>query len=140
MEGASGGLGAVLFADVIFDDRLELFSDTLALQRDGLTAIDVPRRHWHLVGARQADADIRVLRFARTVHHAAHYGDPHLLHPGIDGSPDGHLRPQIRLDALRELLEVGAGGAPAPGARAPNRRDGAQAHGLQQLLRNLDFA
>src|ERR1051325_8169952 len=112
MGGASGGPGAVPFADVNFDDPPEILSDTLAFERDGLTAIDVHRRHRHLVGARQADADIRVLRFARTVHHAAHYGDPHLLHPGIDGAPDGHLRPQIRLDALRELLEVGAGGAP----------------------------
>src|SRR5882762_5541663 len=65
----SGGLGAVFFPDVILDDRLELFRDALAFERDGLAAVDVYRRDRHLVGAGQADADVRVLRLARPVHH-----------------------------------------------------------------------
>src|ERR687888_931172 len=121
MGRASGGLGAVLFADVILDDRLELFRDALALERDGLAAIDVDRRHRHLVGPRQADTDVRMLRFAGAVHHAAHDSDTHLLDARMPLAPNRHLRAQIALDLLRELLEVSAGGAPATRAGAHHR-------------------
>src|SRR5438067_8187432 len=69
---ASGRLGAVFFADVALDDHLEFFRDALTLERHGLAAVDVDRRDRHLVGSRQADADVGVLRFAGPVHHAAH--------------------------------------------------------------------
>src|SRR5919197_4447308 len=88
---ASGGLGAVFFPDVILDDRLELFRDALALERDGLAAIDVHRRDRYLVGARQADADVRVLRLAGPVDHTAHHRDAQVLHPGMRRAPDRHL-------------------------------------------------
>src|SRR5690348_1693399 len=91
---ASGGLGAVFFPDVILDDRQELFGDALALERDGLAAIDVDRRDRHLVRARQADADVGVLRLARPVHHAAHDGNAHLLDAGMALAPHRHLRAQ----------------------------------------------
>src|SRR5438552_15483330 len=61
MAVGSGGLGAVFFADVVLDDRLELLRDALTLERHGLAAVDVDRRHRHLVRARQADADVGVL-------------------------------------------------------------------------------
>src|SRR3954470_23937993 len=137
---ASGGLCAVFFPDVILDDRLEFFGDARAFQRDGLAAIDVHRRDRYFVGARQADADVRVLRFARPVHHAAHHGDAHLLHARMALAPHRHLRAQIAFDLLRELLEIGAGGAPAARTGAHHRRKGAQAHRLQELLRHLHFA
>src|SRR5262245_45504233 len=70
---------AVLLAHVALDDRLELLGDALALEGHGLVAVDVHRRHRHFAGARQADADVGVLGFARPVDHAAHDRDAHLL-------------------------------------------------------------
>src|SRR5918994_5388478 len=77
------GGGAVLVAHVAFDDGLELFRDALALERHGLAAIHVHRRHRHFAGAGQADADVRVLGFARTVHHAPHHRHAHVLDAGV---------------------------------------------------------
>src|SRR5215212_2104494 len=74
---------AVVLSYVSFDDRLEVLRDALALQRHGLAAVDVHRRHRHLAGSGQADADVGVLRFAGPVHHAAHDRDAQLLHAGI---------------------------------------------------------
>src|SRR5436190_14481298 len=71
----SGGLGAVLFADVILDERLELLRDALALERHGLATVDVHRRDRHLVRSGQADADVGVLGFAGAIDHAAHHCD-----------------------------------------------------------------
>src|SRR5258706_4809568 len=91
MAVGSGRLGAVFFADVILDDRLELLRDVLALERHGLAAVDVHRRHRYLVGSRETDADVGVLGFTRPVDHAAHDRDAHLFHPGVCGAPDRHL-------------------------------------------------
>ena len=133
--------GRVVVADVVLDDRLELLGDAPALERHGLLAVDVDRRDRHLVGARQADADVGVLRFARAVDHAAHHRDLHLLDARIALLPDRHLRAQVVLDALRP--------APgnrcwwcvrSPGRRVDHRREAAQAHGLQHLLRDDHFA
>src|SRR4051812_43465832 len=66
-----GDLLAVFLGDVSLDDGLELLGDALALQRHGLRAVDVHRRDRHLTGARQADADVGVLRLARAVDDAA---------------------------------------------------------------------
>ncbi len=54
--------------------------------------------------------------------------------PGIALLPDRHLGAQIALDAVREVLEIGAGGAPAARAGGDLRREGAQSQALQQLL------
>src|SRR6188768_100703 len=121
---------AVVFAHVAFDDGLELLGDAPALERHGLLAVDVNRRHRHFAGARQADADVRVLGFAGSVDHAAHHRDAHVLDPGIGALPDWHLLAQIGLDLVRQLLEHGAGGAPAARAGAHHRRERAQPHGL----------
>src|SRR3954469_2649630 len=104
-------LATVFFPDVRFDDPLELLRDALALEGHGLLAVDVHRRHRHFAGARQADADVGVLRFAGPVDHAAHDRHPHLLDAGMGGLPHRHLRAQVALDLLREVLEYGARGA-----------------------------
>src|SRR5262245_55531292 len=59
--------GAIGRAHVLFDDPLEVFGDALALERDRLRTVDVDRRDRTLARARQADTDVRVLRFARPV-------------------------------------------------------------------------
>src|SRR5258706_14699901 len=58
---------AVLVGDVALDDRLEFLGDALALEGHRLAAVDVHRRDRHFAGARQADADVGVLRLARAV-------------------------------------------------------------------------
>ncbi len=131
---------AVGRAHVIGDDLLEFLGDALALERDGLLAVDVHRRDGHFARARQADADVGHLRFARAVDHAAHDGDAHLLHAGVAGAPLRHLRAQVGLDLVGELLEVGAGRPAASRAGRHQRRERAQAHRLQDLLRDHDFA
>src|SRR5688572_3042734 len=67
----------VFILDVGLDDRLELFRDALALERHGLLAVDIHRRHRHFAGARQADADIGMLGFAGAVDYATHHRDAH---------------------------------------------------------------
>ena len=54
-------------------------------------------------------------------------------------APLGHAVAQIGLDVLRQLLEVGAGGAATARAGDHHRREGAQPHGLQDLLRDGHF-
>ncbi len=95
-------------------------------QRHRLHAVDVDRRDRVLPRARQADADVGVLAFARPVHHAAHHRDVHVLHAGVARAPHRHLRAQIALDPVRQLLEEGAGGAPASrDTRSPAARTSA---------------
>src|SRR6185503_6095496 len=91
LERLDGDSLAVFSADVVFDDRLEFLGDAIALERDGLFAVDVDRGDGHLAGAGKADADVRVLRFAGAVHHAAHHRDPHGFHAGVRLAPDRHL-------------------------------------------------
>src|SRR5687768_3247753 len=91
---------AVLLADVALDDRLEFLGDALALERHGLLAVDVHRRHRHFAGARQADADMGVLRLAGAVDHAAHHRDAHFFHARIGLLPDRHLLAQKSFDAF----------------------------------------
>ena len=47
---------------------------------------------------------------------------------------------EILLDRLGEFLEHGRGGAAAAGAGGDDGQERAEAHGLQQFLRHLDFA
>ena len=47
---------------------------------------------------------------------------------------------EVVLDALGELLEDGRGGAPAAGAGGDHRHEGAEAHRLQELLRDRHLA
>src|SRR5688572_33166303 len=79
-------LAAVLLLHVALDDRLELLGDALALEGHGLLAVDVHGRDRQLAGARQADADVRVLRFAGAVDHATHYRHAHVLDAGKGGA------------------------------------------------------
>ena len=53
--------------------------------------------------------------------------------------PRRHLLAQVGLNLLRHLLEEGAGGAAAAGAGRDLRREAANAHRLQNLLRDPDF-
>src|SRR5205085_8809332 len=74
---------AVALFDVVLDDALELARDALAAQGQGLFAVDEDRRGRCLAGSRQADADVGMLAFARTVDDAAHHCDLHALDAGI---------------------------------------------------------
>ena len=65
---------------------------------------------------------------------------PHRLDAGMGRLPLRHLLAQVAFDFLRELLENRAGGAPAAGTGAHHRCEGAQSHGLEDLLRHLHFA
>jgi hypothetical protein len=60
--------------------------------------------------------------------------------PGCSPSPHRHLRAQVALDLLGQLLEDGAGGAAAARAGDDHRRESAQAHRLQDLLRHDHLA
>src|SRR4029079_10828731 len=57
-------LAAVCRAHVVGDDLLELLGDVVALEGDGLLAVDEDRRDRDLARARQADAHVRHLRLA----------------------------------------------------------------------------
>ncbi len=129
----------VLALHVVFDDRLKLLGDAVSLERHRALAVDEHRRHRRLARPGQADADVGVLALARSVDHAAHHGDVHRLDAGILSTPYRHLVAQVVLDLLRQLLEEGAGGAAAPGTGDHHRRERAQPHGLQDLLRDLHF-
>ncbi len=118
---------------------LELLGDALALQRHRLLAVDEHRRDRLLARARQPDADVGRLRLAGAVDDAAHHRHVHLLDAGVARAPHRHLRAQVGLDLLGELLEVGARRAPAARAGGHHRREGAQAHRLQDLLRDDDL-
>src|SRR5687768_14111451 len=58
--------------DVVLDDALEVARNALAAQGQRLLAVDEDRGGRRLAGARQADADVRVLALARPVDDAAH--------------------------------------------------------------------
>ena len=60
--------------------------------------------------------------------------------PGYCSRHTRHLGAQISLDVVGELLEECARGAPAARACDDQRRERAQAHGLQDFLRDDDFA
>src|SRR5690606_32429542 len=134
------GRRAVAARDVVFDNGLELFGNAVALEGDRALAVDEHGRGRHLAGAGQADADIGMAAFAGAIDHTAHDRDVHALDPGVAGPPHRHLAPQVRLDAVGQFLEECAAGAPAARAGHDHRRKGAQVHGLEDFLRDDDFA
>src|SRR4029078_13062536 len=99
--------GGVSFLHVVLDDRLELLGDALAFERHRLRAVDVHRRDRIFVRTGQADADVGVLGFTRTIDHAAHHCDAHLFDSRVALAPRGHLLAQVGLDPVRQLLERG---------------------------------
>ena len=80
-----------------------------------------------------------MLALARAIDDAAHDGHAQLLHTGVAGTPDGHLRAQKRVDALGQFLKKGAGGAAAARAGGDAGREGAQAQSLQDFQRHHHF-
>src|SRR5205823_7020167 len=138
-RGAAGGRGAEAAFDVIDHQVLEIGRKRRAAQRGGLLAVDEYRRGRLLAGTRQRDADVGVLRFARAVDDAAHDGDVERLDAGIARLPRRHRFPDEVLDVLGELLERGRRGASAAGAGGDERHERAEAHRLQQFLRDLDL-
>src|SRR5271154_5191007 len=73
LEVGRGRFAAVGRAHVIGDDLLEFLGDAFALEGDGFLPIDEDRGDGHFARARKADSDVGHLRFARTVHDAAHH-------------------------------------------------------------------
>src|SRR5678816_4515298 len=94
--------------DVVLDQRVELVGDVVAAQGQRLHAVDEDRRRRRLAGARQADADVGMLALAGAVDDAAHDRDLHLLDARIARLPYRHLRAQVVVDLLGELLECRA--------------------------------
>src|SRR5690606_12725352 len=121
---------------VVVEDLEEFRHDVIALERDLQLAVHVDRCLRFLEGARQRDADVRVLRLARAVHDAAHHRDLHLLDAGVRLAPHGHLVAQVVLDVFGHLLEERRRRAPAAGTRGHLRRERAQLQRLQDLLRD----
>src|SRR6185312_2930467 len=132
--------GLIMGFDVIVEYLLEICADHVTLQSDAFFAIHIDRGYWMLAGTRQADTQIGVLALARAVHHTAHDRHLHGLDALIRLLPLGHLVADVALDVLGQLLEIGAGGASAAGAGGHQRQEGAQAHGLQDLLGHDHFA
>src|SRR5882672_9669647 len=89
--------------------------------------------------AGERDADIGVLGFAGAVDDAAHDRDVERLDAGIARLPVGHFVADEILNAARQFLERGRGGAAAAGACRDQRYESAKTHGLQQFLRDLYF-
>src|SRR5687768_8425287 len=125
-------LPRVLRVDIVVDEALELDGELVvrAAQRLHVLAVNVDGAVRRLAGARQADADIRRLRLAGAIHHAAHDGEGHRLDTVVAQFPLGHLVPDVPLDPLGELLEGAARGAAAPRTRGDARRKRAQAERL----------
>ena len=80
-----------------------------------------------------------MLGFAGTVDDAAHDRDVEFLDAGIARLPCRHFVADEILDRARQFLEGGRGGAAAARTGRDQRHEGAEAHGLQQFLRDLHF-
>ena len=78
-------------------------------------------------------------RLSRPVDDATHDRKGHVLDTVILDPPFRHLRPDVLLHRLGELLKKRTGGAPATRAGSDHRRECTQAHRLQQFLGNDDF-
>src|SRR5690606_644333 len=126
--------------DILFDDGLEFLCDAFTLERDCALPVDIHRCGRHFACARQADADVGVAAFTRTIHHATHDGHVHALDAGIAIAPYWHLIAQVGLYAVGQFLEDRAAGAPATRASHDHRRECPQAHALQYFLGDNDFA
>src|SRR5690606_1718225 len=131
---------AITALDIVLDNGFEFLCDAVALQGDAAFAVDIDRRRGDFARAGQADADVGVTAFARTIDHATHDRDVHGLDTGIARLPDRHLVAQIALYAVGKLLEHRAAGASAAWAGHHHGGEGAQAHGLQNFLGNDHLA
>ena len=125
--------------DVGLNQGLKFFRDAIALEGDRFDAIFINRSHGIFTGSWQADANIGVLAFAGSVNNATHNGNLHVLDTVINALPFRHLVPDVALDVLGELLEVGAGCPTASGACRHQRKERSETHGLENLLRHDDF-
>ena len=84
---SGGRFAAIGGAHVIGDNLLEFLGDRVALERHCLLTVDKHRRHRDLSRAGQTDADIRHLRFARSIDHTSHHRDGHVLHARVTFAP-----------------------------------------------------
>src|SRR5690606_16593819 len=114
--------------------------DVSALQRRHELAILIDGRPRRLARARQADADVGMLRLPRPVHHAAHHGHPEVLDPRVTLAPGRHLRLEVSLHVAGHLLEERAGRAAATGAGRDAGRVAPDVERLKYLLCYLDLA
>src|SRR5687767_4895648 len=93
--------------DVIVDNLTELGGKLIvrAAQRFHVVAIDVNRAAGLFARTRQADADVRRLRLAWTIHDAPHDSERHILHALVANFPRRHHLANVILRALRQFLK-----------------------------------
>src|SRR5579862_1738428 len=137
---ARAGATQIAARDVALDQLLKFLGDLIALECHGFGPVFIHWRHRTLTRARKTDADVGVLALTGTVDDAAHDRDRHVLDTDVVFAPFGHALANMPLNAIGQLLEVSAGGAPAARAGGYQRRKRAQPHGLEQLLRDDDLA
>src|SRR3990172_1789176 len=105
----SGGLGCpvrrVAALDVGLEDADELVDEALAAERPIEPAVDEDGRDRLLERAREADPDVRMLRFAGAVDDAAHDRDGQVLDAGMRLPPLGHPVTEVGLDPLGHRSE-----------------------------------
>src|SRR5438046_2839974 len=99
--------------DIFVEQAPEVAGDGLAAQRDLELAVHVDRRARALAGAGERDADVGVAALARAVDDAAHHRHAQPFDAGVNTAPFGHAPLDVSRDLGRQLLEEGAGGAPA---------------------------
>src|SRR3990170_7477569 len=99
------GSGWVAPLNVRLEKADELVHETVAAQGPVQPPIHEDRRDRILERTRQADTDVGVLRFPRPVDDAAHHRHRHLLDARVRHAPVRHALSDVRLDALRHLLE-----------------------------------
>src|SRR6266545_7410468 len=97
--------GGVAVLDVGVENLEELGHDSVTLERQLEGAVHEDRRLGLLEGARQRDADVRVLALAGAVDDAAHDRDLQLFHARVLRLPHRHLLAEVGLDLLGHLLE-----------------------------------
>ena len=112
----------------------------VALEGHRLFAVFIDRGHRPLTGARQTDSNAGVFALARSIDDAAHDGDRHVLNAHMGGAPGGHPLANVALNSLCEFLKIRAGRTAAAWATGDHRREGTQAHRLQQFLGDDHFA
>src|SRR6056297_455567 len=93
--------------DVVFQYGLKVLCDRVAAQSLGLLAIDENGSGGALAGARQGNAYVGVLRFARSVNDAAHYRKIEFLDAGIALAPFRYPITDHVLYIAGKLLEHG---------------------------------
>src|SRR5215217_827541 len=82
--------GAVARLDVVLEEVDEVGDDPVAAERPVQRAVHEHGSYGRLERAGEADPDVRVLRLAGPVDHAAHHGDLHVLDARVRVAPFGH--------------------------------------------------